>query len=617
MMLPFSSISCIVIPFLFALDTVAGHGDQKYMDQIREVVSRHPSQCLSPLGKAWFFTTDGTCGKISCKPPFTLCTVSYIARGSQELHYQCTNVPARCLALIRQARLSGNRRYDHPTSPKHVNANGGALAAANPEGAQDGASCEDDSSQGSSTAVASFGGTPFLGPIYILPISGCSNGHEKCCDWASKGECNKNPVMMKTLCKQACGTCGCRAEEVMLCQPAVNLISCKPPKKGSCKPKETVVTPEAPEEVEYPTVETEQPGEAVEPEVTGQAVLPTEAEATKEPIPEETAPPEAAGVEEPSAETHPAEVEVPGETWPPEIVTEAVEPVTTVEVDSISEAETPATEAPIEPEQPAEVVTEAHEDTASEFPEEIITEAPGEVETVAPSETYTEAPAVQPAEVETQSPVELSTEAPAAECETEAPPMTELQKTTGAEVLETEHEDNVQPSVIPEVTEEIFTEPSPAETDNGQPIGPEGPASEVAEEVTPETTPQPPGTSAPRPLGEVTYGPPAYPTSTCPDAVVTCAFWANKGECDKNPYWMKPNCQKSCNSCGSTVGSINKPQSKPGCDNQHELCQFWKSIGECASNMNYMASKCPLSCESCGKRPLFPVGPSAGMGYGG
>ena len=120
-------------------------------------------------------------------------------------------------------------------------------------------------------------------------------------------------------------------------------------------------------------------------------------------------------------------------------------------------------------------------------------------------------------------------------------------------------------------------------------------------------------------------------TSLCEDLDVDCQFWAESGECDKNPVYMKKRCPKACNSCDQVaretqakVDAENKPkdeygvvqvvegtQSKeivvaidemkaymrkahedPGttskmrelldnCKIQHELCAFWKVIGEC------------------------------------
>jgi hypothetical protein len=45
-------------------------------------------------------------------------------------------------------------------------------------------------------------------------------------------------------------------------------------------------------------------------------------------------------------------------------------------------------------------------------------------------------------------------------------------------------------------------------------------------------------------------------TGGCSDVHASCEQWAKSGECDKNPFWMKPNCQKSCNWCGKTVADV-------------------------------------------------------------
>ncbi|KFD57816.1 hypothetical protein M513_01486 [Trichuris suis] len=621
---------------------------------------------------------DGSCGRINCKPPYTLCTVSYIAKGSQDLHYQCTNVPAGCLALVRRAHYAGNskRRLDDASSTKFISGNDVAPVMAQPESQQAAETCEDDPSQRSAAPISSLGAS-ILGPIYILPISGCNNGHEKCCDWASKGECSKNPVMMKTLCKQACGTCGCRAEEVMICQPAVNLISCKPPTKGPCRPKQPAAVTGAPE-----VVEPEQPSEAVEtqppevhvPEETEPA--PSEGVAVTEAPPEITGEPEA-----PTEEYRPPEAP-PEETQPPEVVTEAPVPETTQvsETDVCEDGET-VTEgqgiqetgepAPAVTEAPPEVATEGAEEVTTGFPEEVFTPgevpsevpggAPAEVETVAPVEVPTEVPGGAPAEVETVAPVEVPSEVPGgapadvetvapaevpsevpggapgeiatvppaevptepagAECETEAPEV-------GTEHPETPAPGPIEETGAPEAPQPGPTEEMPVETPAPEPEGPAGPAEpagpagpevEVTEEVRPETTPQPPGTVASRPLPEVTYGPPAFPTSTCPDSVVTCAFWANKGECEKNPFWMKPNCQKSCNSCGATVGTVNKPASKPvilNCllGNVTELKKNFFCTGAAMQRlmyrtftMDYLYILCTLLFHECLKARSSPV----------
>ena len=35
----------------------------------------------------------------------------------------------------------------------------------------------------------------------------------------------------------------------------------------------------------------------------------------------------------------------------------------------------------------------------------------------------------------------------------------------------------------------------------------------------------------------------------CSDKNDKCSSWAGQGECDSNPSWMIPNCQKSCDRC--------------------------------------------------------------------
>ncbi|UMM43898.1 hypothetical protein L5515_019206 [Caenorhabditis briggsae] len=93
------------------------------------------------------------------------------------------------------------------------------------------------------------------------------------------------------------------------------------------------------------------------------------------------------------------------------------------------------------------------------------------------------------------------------------------------------------------------------------------------------------------------------PTTTtadkCKDYHKECNFWAMSGECHTNPFYMRPNCQKACNSCGELVGTVYAPTPRPGCDNGHQLCNYWAHIGECSSNANYMLPNCRLACRVC------------------
>ena len=35
----------------------------------------------------------------------------------------------------------------------------------------------------------------------------CVDGHDKCAEWAMKGECDANPSYMKVTCAKSCGAC--------------------------------------------------------------------------------------------------------------------------------------------------------------------------------------------------------------------------------------------------------------------------------------------------------------------------------------------------------------------------------------------------------------------------
>lgn len=36
----------------------------------------------------------------------------------------------------------------------------------------------------------------------------------------------------------------------------------------------------------------------------------------------------------------------------------------------------------------------------------------------------------------------------------------------------------------------------------------------------------------------------------CQDSDENCSAWADRGECEANPAWMRPNCARSCRTCG-------------------------------------------------------------------
>ncbi|KRX22862.1 putative tyrosinase-like protein tyr-3 [Trichinella nelsoni] len=692
-------IALIQLTFSILVST----SDSLSMNQIKQIITS-----LSPMGKAWIFNEDASCGNKKCKAPYQLCTISYIAKGSEELHYECSKVSESCLSLIRSIKkktLAAKRR-DHPLRDIPVQQESEATDADESSEATSNGEKEDSSCNNSAALSISQQSFPFWGSIIIAPVAGCFNGHNMCCEWASKGECNRNPVMMKSLCKQACGTCSCQADEILLCKPVVNTISCLPPKKTSgCKPKKptvaptTTALPESPagdseeslvvidveepliisEEVEKVTDTEQPPAESVSEEVPEEVVsqeLPTveetevaettsayvtektettveevvttakkeeeeeeeeEGEEKEEQLSTETAIAVSEEEEAPSEEVKVETTEAPSEA---EISTETVEKVVKETVEEVPQAEItditpeirteeieaepiPEGEA-VEEEQPEEVEKEPMEipsEVPSEAPPEVLPEIPSEVSSEAPSKTTVSITCAEPekeiAEVETTEKVseqpEVTTETSPSEISeieeepqttiSEAAETTETESTEAPEIIteaamETEIETEVTetPQVFPETTEteitpevmtttempstateevaepEVISTEIPATTEQQissritpqapYPTGP--PVTETVPQSYPTTTPQPPGyeTTTSRPI-YTRYGPPAGMQDTCPDLLITCAFWASQGECSKNPYWMKPNCQKSCNSCGATVSSVDSPSPKP------------------------------------------------------
>uniref|UniRef100_A0A915D283 ShKT domain-containing protein n=1 Tax=Ditylenchus dipsaci TaxID=166011 RepID=A0A915D283_9BILA len=80
---------------------------------------------------------------------------------------------------------------------------------------------------------------------------------------------------------------------------------------------------------------------------------------------------------------------------------------------------------------------------------------------------------------------------------------------------------------------------------------------------------------------------------TCFNYHRLCQFWTELGECEKNPFWMRPHCQKACQSCGEALQDVFAPKElKPDCSNLHTLCPFWSFIGECAQNPRWMSANC-------------------------
>jgi hypothetical protein len=93
-----------------------------------------------------------------------------------------------------------------------------------------------------------------------------------------------------------------------------------------------------------------------------------------------------------------------------------------------------------------------------------------------------------------------------------------------------------------------------------------------------------------------------------------CAIWAEVGECNENPLYMKVWCKVACDQChpiyDSSLGSISVIKYIPipammtsvllDCVNRHRNCEFWAKAGECKNNQNWMFENCRQSCGHCG-----------------
>ncbi|XP_012935555.1 venom allergen 5 [Aplysia californica] len=78
-------------------------------------------------------------------------------------------------------------------------------------------------------------------------------------------------------------------------------------------------------------------------------------------------------------------------------------------------------------------------------------------------------------------------------------------------------------------------------------------------------------------------------TAPCLDSRWSCANWASGGECERNPRWMLPNCQKSCKQCPC----------EPDCKDTNGSCPYWADNGYCTRYSAWMKTNCKLSCGGC------------------
>jgi len=85
----------------------------------------------------------------------------------------------------------------------------------------------------------------------------------------------------------------------------------------------------------------------------------------------------------------------------------------------------------------------------------------------------------------------------------------------------------------------------------------------------------------------------------CGDDNQHCAYWANIGECAKNPGYMLTYCKLSCKVCEAPIQV---------CTDGNQQCAHWANIGECARNPGYMLVNCKSSCGVCKANDLALMG---------
>lgn len=76
----------------------------------------------------------------------------------------------------------------------------------------------------------------------------------------------------------------------------------------------------------------------------------------------------------------------------------------------------------------------------------------------------------------------------------------------------------------------------------------------------------------------------AQPSAVCVDGSHLCSVWAGHGSCDssESQHYMRQNCKKSCNTCGSTGGDDNKM-----CRDMHQYCNAWANAGKQSHNTTF------------------------------
>uniref|UniRef100_A0A0B6ZGY8 Metalloendopeptidase n=1 Tax=Arion vulgaris TaxID=1028688 RepID=A0A0B6ZGY8_9EUPU len=101
----------------------------------------------------------------------------------------------------------------------------------------------------------------------------------------------------------------------------------------------------------------------------------------------------------------------------------------------------------------------------------------------------------------------------------------------------------------------------------------------------------------------------------------SCYIWANQGECERNPLYMKQQCAKACQVCGGSVKTqennfilwpwqwfpmfanmLPKEWTKlGGCKDSYDQikCKIWQERGDCITNKRWMKDNCKSTCNLC------------------
>ncbi|KAJ7393766.1 hypothetical protein OS493_003425 [Desmophyllum pertusum] len=76
---------------------------------------------------------------------------------------------------------------------------------------------------------------------------------------------------------------------------------------------------------------------------------------------------------------------------------------------------------------------------------------------------------------------------------------------------------------------------------------------------------------------------------SCKDNNYNCRSWARRGECHRNPRYMRVYCKKSCRVCNA----------QGSCMDRNRYCRHWAARGYCYANPGYMRPNCKRSCGIC------------------